>query len=175
MNTLPQRTAWAARACGVCVVVLPCLMSAVVSTHARADVYKWVDEHGNTIISNVRPSRAKVTQYEVTVEDSPAVARSPQRVTTPTEQMLLDKVDRLERQLAAQQYAPPPPPTYYSGYDYTPPPPPPYYSSYYPSYYYPWVPSYSVAVPGRTFVSRPRFAFTRSFAVRGGFAHRGRR
>jgi hypothetical protein len=93
--------------------------------------------------------------------------------------MLLDKLDRLERQLVAQQYAQQsqavPPASYYGSYNAPPPPPPGYYGSDYASYY-PSLISYPYAFfPARTIVGRSRFAFGRSGVVHGGFVHRGRR
>jgi hypothetical protein len=136
-------------------LALVCLLSLLGSTAANADIYKWTDENGKTVISNSRPeSGQKVKNLEVTVREtkSPVVPQT-------TQQMLLDKLDNLERQLAAQQQTQAlPPPPYYSA---SPPPPPPNY--YYPdSYagYYPSVAAYPYGFYGGTpFFGRARHAF----------------
>src|SRR5689334_22272607 len=114
-------------------LALACLLSLAGATAAYADIYKWTDENGKTVISNSRPEAGqKVKNLEVTVREtkSPVVPQT-------TQQMLLDKLDNLERQLAAQQQAQAlPPPPYYSA---SPPPPPPNY--YYPDAYAGYYPS----------------------------------
>ena len=153
-------------------VLLPVLLSLLSPLSAWSDIYKWTDERGNTVISNVAPPNPnKVKDVELLVKETPRSAA--QRAETPTEQMLQERIDRLERQVQAQRYAPRAasgPPPVYSSYpsDYYAPPPPPqpdYFGSYYPSFY----PGYSfILAPGRGF-SRPRaFGFNR-----GGFSHRG--
>jgi hypothetical protein len=149
---------------------LPLLLSLFASTTACADIYKWTDEQGNTVISNVRPTRLdKVKNFEVAVEETKNSVAA-----TATKQMLLDKLDRLERQLVAQQYAqqaavvPP-----YGSYNpaLQPPPPPGYYGAYSPLLSYPYA-----FYPATTFVTRPRFALAHN-GIRGGAMsiHRGRR
>ena len=151
---------------------LPFFMALFAATTAWADVYKWTDEQGTTVISNVRPTRLdKLKNFEVAVEETKSSV-----VATPTKQMLLDKLDRLERQLVAQQYAQQAaavPPPGYGSYNpaLQPPPPPGYYGGYSPplSYAYPFY-------PATAFVTRPRFAFAHN-GMRGGSIsiHRGRR
>jgi hypothetical protein len=154
-------------------LAVPFFVALLAPTVAWGDIYKWTDERGNTVISNVRPTNlARVTNFEVTVEEMKGTA-----VATPTERMLLDKLDKLERQLLAQQYAQQvavaPPVSPYASYNpaLQPPPPPGYYSAYSPplSYPYPFF-------PATTIVTRPRFAFAHN-GVRGGSIamHRGRR
>jgi hypothetical protein len=139
------------------------LVAALGSASAWAEIYKWVDEKGGTVYSNVQPTRTRnVKNLEVVVEDEKTPeSASASAAATRREQELLDRISRLERQLEAQAYqAPPPPPApqYYSGSYY----PSSYYpSSYYPSTYYPAYYPYAVlpgrfVVPTRTFVS-PRF------------------
>jgi Domain of unknown function (DUF4124) len=158
------------------------LISLVVPATAWGDIYKWTDEQGKTNFSNVPPTKpGKVKNVEIVLKEA--------RPTPPTEQELLARIESLERQLQARQYAAQapavPPPTPYGGYyPSTPPPPPPpnyydsgygssYYPDYYPSYYYP---SYSYAVyPARTFIGRRVFAAPRGGSFRGGGGHRGRR
>ena len=159
------------------------ILAVLVSASAWSDVYKWTDERGNTVISNARPRPAdNVRNFEVTVEDPKGSAKAmrPVLAATPTEQLLLDKIEGLERRLQPQ---PVPPANYYGSYPPAPPPPAPagYYGSDYFGYYYPSFASYpSVFYPSRTIVSRPRSAFGHSgFAhsgfARGGAVHRGRR
>jgi hypothetical protein len=164
------------RVCGLSCLfaLLPAFLSLLAPATAWGDVYKWTDEQGNPVISNVRPANPKkVRNFEV-------VAKETERAATRTEQILLDRIDNLERQLRTQQYPPQAQavPSYYGSYNpaQPPPPPPSYYSSNYPDYYYPWLPSYStVFFPTRTFVSRPRFGFAHSGFIRGSSVHRGRR
>jgi uncharacterized protein DUF4124 len=151
---------------------LPFLVSLFASTTACADIYKWTDEQGNTVISNVRPTRVdNVKNFEVAVEETKSSV-----VATATKQMLLDKLDRLERQLVAQQYAqqvPVAPPASYGSYNpaLQPPPPPGYYSAYSSLLSYPYA-FYSAT----SIVTRPRFAFAHNGARGGSISiHRGRR
>jgi hypothetical protein len=158
-------------------LAVPFFVALLAPTVAWGDIYKWTDEGGNTVISNVRPTNlARVTNFEVTVEETKGTA-----VATPTERMLLDKLDRLERQLQAQQYAQQvavaPPTIAYGSYNPALPPPPPappppgYYSAYSSQLSYPYA-----FYPVTTIVTRPRFAFPHR-GVRGGSIsiHRGRR
>ena len=163
------------------------LIFLIIPATAWGDIYKWTDEQGRINISNVPPpSAGKARNVEIVLKE-----------VKPTEQELLARIERLERQQQARQYpaqAPgaPPPTPYGSYYPPTPPPPPPpnyydsgydagydsgYYSSgyypsypsYYPTYSYPVVPAYSYAAyPRRAFISRPVFAAPRGGAFRGG-------
>ena len=181
--------------------LLPALISLVIPATAWGDIFKWTDEQGRMVVSNVPPTKSgKANNVQLLVEETRPATKAPasirEHVATPTEQALIAKIESLERQLQAPQYAAQaptvPPPTPYGGYyPSTPPPPPPsssyygsgyysgYYSSYpsyYPSYYYPVMPSYSYAVyPARTFISRPVFAAPRGGSYHGGGGHRGRR
>ncbi|MGZ5144252.1 MAG: DUF4124 domain-containing protein [Burkholderiales bacterium] len=156
-------------------VLLTPLLAAVGPATAWADIYKWTDERGGTVISNARPTHpSKVKNFEVAVEEVKSTI-----VAAPADQMLLDKLDRLERQLLAQQYLQQaqtlPLTSNYAGYNPAPPPPPPgYFGIDYPGYYYPPVISSPYVFYGaRPFVSRPRFAVAHNSVVRGGFAHSG--
>lgn len=170
----PKENVLPARIRGVWFAFLAVFLSLLVPA-AWGDVYKWTDERGNTVISNARPAHLdKVKNFEVAVEEPKGA------VATPAEKMLLDKLDRLERQLLAQQYVQQaqiaPPPTYGSYNPAPPPPPPGYFGSDYSGYYPSLLSSPSFFYGGRSMVSRPRFAFAHSgSAVRGGFAHHGRR
>jgi hypothetical protein len=153
----------------------------------RSDIYKWTDEQGGTVISNIlpeNPDKAKNVE-RVVKEPKPAVPAS-RPAATPTEQMLLDKIDSLERRLQARTYLPPAPPApsavpadYYpdSGY-YYPPPQPAHYTNYAPVYYarpayvYPMAPAYSTIVYPRTFVARTTPVRVQHGNYRGGASHR---
>jgi hypothetical protein len=155
-----------------------CLTLLAPATVWGDSIYKWTDERGITVISNVQPVKSSgMSEVELlSTATRPAtqlpVARSPQ-AATPKEQALEARVENLERQLQAQQYEqepqadpqsgypggyypapvpPPPDPGYYSGYDAG------YNPGYYPGYYNPWLPAYSVIVaPARSFARRPAF------------------
>jgi len=166
------------------------------SARAAADIYAWTDARGQTVISNVQPSRSeRVRNLRLVAKESPPSAQAAdpaKRAATRTEQALLDRIAGLERQLQAAQSAPLPQALAPAPYDYYPaPPPPPVYDTgdypayYYPSaayapvYYYPYAPAYFVARP-RVFAPRPAFVHPRGGFVRGGFVrgasmHRGRR
>ena len=172
--------------------LLPTLISLVVPATAWGDIYKWTDEHGSTNFSNVPPIKSsKVKNVKIVVEETKPTS-IPDHVATPTEQALLTRIESLERQLQARQYAAQvpavrPPMTYSGYYPSTPPPPlppPSYYSSgyydswnypsYYPTYYLPVASSYLV-YPARTFVTRPIFMAPRGGSFHGGGGHRGMR
>ena len=168
--------------------LLLALIFLIVPSAAVADIYKWTDEKGRTWLSNVPPAKSeKVTNFELMAKDAQPASKSPAHVATPTEQALLNRIESLERQLQARQYAAqapavPPQVSYGSYYPSPPPPPPPmgyygsYYPSYYPSYYYPVVPAYSYGVyPIRTVITRPAFGFSHGSGIHGGGGHRGRR
>ena len=157
--------------------------------HASADLYKWTDERGVTVLTNVPPPNpARVRDFEVVLKETKRPSQKPgtysQEEATPTEQMLLERLDSIERRLAAQQYArDAAPPAPYSGVYYTTPPLPPPAYSYYPAYdpyyysgYATFVSSFVVANrPFRSFGFRshphvtPHRGFSRSFS------HMGRR
>ena len=155
--------AWFARIDGYSRVLA--LLAALLALFAPAtvwgDIYKWIDERGNTVLSNVKPvDPDAVRNFQLAAKETktaaqapaPAQQARPAEVVKPTEQLLLEKIESLERQVQAQQYAaqavtpvinyytapaPPPPPNYY-GYDGP---------GFYPGYYYPPPPSYSYIVP----------------------------
>lgn len=172
--------AWFARiyGCSRVLALLPICITLLAPATVLGDIYKWTDERGNTVVSNLQPvNPSTVSGMElVATVSKPAtqypVARSPQ-ARTRTEQALEARIENLERQLQAQQYAQQPQvdqQSSYSGGDYptsAPPPPDPNYNSgydpgydpgYYPSYYNPWPPSYSfIVAPARPFVRRAVF------------------
>jgi hypothetical protein len=171
-------------------LLLPPLLSLAVPATAWADIYKWTDENGGTVFSNVRPAKsARAKDVEVVVQQEAKPVSIPDRAATRTEQALLARIDSLERRLETRQYATldAPPPVSYSGYYQPTPPPPSYYDSgyywnypgYSPAYFYPFASSY-VVYPRRAFVGRPIHVAPHggSFHGRGGHAgggHRGRR
>lgn len=152
-----------------------------------ADIYKWNDERGRIVVSNVPPAEKvrnlKLVAREPKPHASAAAATPSDHVATPTEQALLRRIETLERELQTQRSAYPPapdrPPISYGSY-YPPPPPTGYYGAYYPSYYpnyyYRVVPSYTyVASATTTVITRPVSGFSHGPAYRGGGGHRGRR
>jgi hypothetical protein len=166
--------------------LLSACLSFFLPATAWSDIYKWTDEQGNLVISNASPANPKqVTGMELLAKETKPVNQSPvpvsRSVVTPTEQMLLEKVDRLERQLQAQRDPPQEQraaPVIYnaSNYQMQPPPPPSYYPSDYPSYYYPYVAPYSYVVfPVRTFSSRSSFSSSHNGSFRNGSFRHGRR
>lgn len=173
---LRNADAWLARIHGFSRVLalLPILLTLLAPATVWGDIYKWTDERGNTVISNVQPVKSsRVSDVELLVTAAKPATQSPvapsQQAATRTEQALEARIENLERQLQAQQYAQQPqvvPQSSYSGgYYSTPAPPPPepsYYSGYdpgyNPGYYNPWPPSYSfIVAPARTFARRPAF------------------
>jgi len=180
--------AWCARICGYAraLAPLPVVVFLLAPATVRGDIFKWTDERGITIISNVQPaSTAKTSGMELLAVEAKTAAPAPgarsQAAAASTEQALQERIENLERQVQAQQAqgvpqpgysqdyypAPPPPPSgpnYYSGYDpnYNSGYDPSYYGSYDPFYssgYYPYgVPiAYSyIAIPARP-LHRPGF------------------
>jgi Domain of unknown function (DUF4124) len=136
---------------------------------AWAHIYKWVDERGMTVYSNVLPEKSP-KNVQMVIEEKPA-DRAPAR-----EQQLLERIANLERQLQAQQsqqypqYIPQPPPSVdYGGY----------YQGYYPPYPYSYPYPYVVVTrrfigPARSFLS-PRFASAHVGSFHHGGMSRGRR
>ena len=146
-------------------------LSLALPAPAWAHIYKWVDERGVTVYSNVLPDKSP-KNMEVVVEEKPS-DRTRAADAMRREQQLLDRISNLERQLQAPQYqqyvSPPPPSVDYGGY----------YQSYYPSYPYPLTYPYVVVsrrfiAPARSFVS-PRFASARVASFHHGGFSRGRR
>jgi hypothetical protein len=168
-------------------VLFPVLLLLFVPAIAWADIYKWTDENGTTHFSNTGPDKsAKARNVEVVAKEAKPSA-IPDHAATRTEQALLARIESLERQLDARQYAaqapqaPPPaayyPPTtppssyYTGGYDWG-------YPGYYPAYY-PFASSYAV-YPRRAFAGRPVFVAPRGGSFHGhgsrvGGGHGGRR
>lgn len=172
--------AWFARiyGCSHVLALLPICLTLLAPATVWGDIYKWTDERGNTVVSNLQPvNPSTVSGVELVATVTKPATQYPvapsQRADARTEQALEARIEDLERQLQAQQYAqqpqvdpqssysegyyptpdpPPPDPNYYSGYD------PGYNPGYYPSYYNPWPPSYSfIVAPARPFVRRPVF------------------
>jgi len=177
--------AWFARIYGFSRVLalLPIFLTLLAPATVWGDIYKWTDERGNTVVSNLQPvNPSLVSGVELVATATKPVTQYPvapsQRAATRTEQTLEARIEDLERQLEAQQYAQQPqvdPQSSYPGdYSATPAPPPPdpsYYSGYdqgyNPSYYNPWPPSYSfIVAPARPFVRRPAFVNRPVFAGR---------
>jgi len=146
------------------------LLLVLIPMRAAADVYKWADERGTTVISNIPPAdSARVTNLEVVLKETKRAGQKSE--TTPTEQMLLDRVESLERQLA-QQYARErmaPPPNVVS-YSNPPLPPPAYPAPYYPAYYPPYYPNYYSPYAFPFFYPS---VSTIVFPSRSGFRHHG--
>jgi Domain of unknown function (DUF4124) len=148
------------------VAVIATVLCASSPATAWAHIYKWVDERGMTVYSNVLPEK-KPKNVEMVIEEKPS-DRTPAADAMRREQQLLDRIGNLERQLQAQQYQ-----------QYIPPPPPPSidYAGYYPSYY----PLYPYVVLTSRFVGRahsfisPRFASARVASFHHGGMSRGRR
>ena len=140
---------------------------------AWAEIYKWTNEEGGTTYSNVLPSKpTRVKNVEVVIEDEKPDKAAASAAASRREQELLERINRLERQVQVQQYQGPllpPPPDYSASY------PSSYYASpYYPAFYaFPYgVVRTRFAAPVRRFVS-PGFTRVSSFHRAG--IHRGRR
>jgi hypothetical protein len=181
--------AWFARiyGCSRVLVLLPIGLTLLAPATVLGDIYKWTDERGNTVVSNLQPvNPSMVSGVELVATVAKPAAQYPvapsQRAGTRTEQALEARIEDLERQVQAQQYTQQPqvdPQSGYSGGDYPAPPPPPpdpnyysgydpgYDSGYYPSYYNPWPLSYSfIVAPARPFVRRPVFVNRPGFVGR---------
>ena len=132
---------------------------------AVADIYKWTDAQGATVISNVAPQDGRAAQHIEVIAREPKGAKSSAPAETQiaaTERRLLERIENLERELRAERstravpYDTPSytsfatrPPVYPDAY---PPSHPSYYS--YPSYAYPH--AYSYVYPSAAYVVRPR-------------------
>jgi hypothetical protein len=130
---------------------------------ALADIYMWTDEKGGTVISDQRPENPQAAKnVKVLVKESEGGPRTEVRLsrqeTTRNEQILIERVDSLERQLREERYRPPDPPpanTYSSGYYAVPASAPPavvYDGGYYPPYYH--VPPAYVVLGATSFIGR---------------------
>lgn len=155
--------AWLARIDGYSRVLalLPALVALLAPATVWGDIYKWIDERGNTVLSNVKPvDPDAVRNFQLAAKETrtaaqapaPAQQARPAEVVKPTEQLLLEKIESLERQVQAQQYAAQAQavPQVINYYNTTPAPPPPpsyYDAGFPPGYYYPPPPSYSYIVP----------------------------
>ncbi len=134
-----------------------------------ADIYRWTDENGSTVLSDTPPPEpAKAKNFKTVLKGTTPAAPVVAATNGPTlaEQELRLRLERLERELQARQYAAPAP---------LPPPPPTdiYYRSAYPNYYYPVRGPY-VAYPATPYVTSAAFAHARSRATHVGGGHRGR-
>jgi hypothetical protein len=123
----------------------------VAPAYAGAAIYKWVDENGTTVYSNTRPADARLAkQSKVVVPDEAPKAASEaaaREAAARRERELLERIARLERELAAQRAAPPPVQYVAPTMPYVAPTP-----EYYPPVYYP-----GVAYPAAVVVRTPRF------------------
>ena len=85
------------------------ILLAAASSPAHAQVYKWVDENGRTHYSDKAPQTVKkvdtVTADRVSVYTAPEMPTALAQPYVPASSVLADKVDRLERQLYAEQLA----------------------------------------------------------------------
>jgi len=147
-----------------------CVLLALVIAPACADIYRWTDENGRTVISDLPPPEPnKAKNFKTVLKESAPAApvAAPARGPTLVEQELRLRLERLERELQARQYV-----------VQAPPPPPPsdvYYRSAYPNYYYPVrSPSY-VVYPIAAYVTSAAFARSRSHSTHVGGGHQGRR
>lgn len=86
------------------------MMLAALSAHAQ--VYKWVDEHGVSNYSSAPPAKITARLKPAIIEDrisvypsGPAVQKAISAISQSKERMLSDRIDLLERQLAAERQA----------------------------------------------------------------------
>src|SRR2546426_10888644 len=82
-------------------------LSLALPAPAWAHIYKWVDERGVTVYSNVLPEKSP-KNVEVVVEEKPS-DRTPAAEAMRRGQQLLERVAHLQRELRAQQYPQYPP------------------------------------------------------------------
>lgn len=138
--------------------LLPLLAAILSPAGARADLYRWTDEEGRTVISDMLPlDPGKVSGMKLLARASKAVTPAPATASVPAadakQQELEARIADLERRLQEQPTAPAPPAQASDG-GYYPAPPAPEPSSYvaeyqpvyYPVPYYVSVPAYSVIV-----------------------------
>lgn len=84
------------------------ILLAAASTPAHAQIYKWVDGNGTTHYSDKAPAGAKkldTVSDRVSVYTAPEMPRALARPDAVPSAALNDRVDRLERQLAAERLA----------------------------------------------------------------------
>ena len=161
------------------------VLLACAPTLAAADIYIWTDESGSTVISNERPDAGSALRdFKVVLKEGKRTAqndtRDAIRESTPTEQQLLDRIDRLEREVCERQHRADaeqlaPAKTYSSGFYAVPPQAQPavvYESDYFPPYYYS-PPSY-VVIGATPIVGRPFGLRHRHFARGHARAHGGK-
>ena len=178
-----------ARASGA-LLLLTGLLLLTAPTRATADIYKWIDARGVTVLSNSPPEdRSEVTQLEVVAKEvkrSPGTGRlSTSREPEPAEHSLLERIEDLERELRAQQYAreavvpSTPQHVIYATPHLAPshgsPHPPNFYPEGYPPHAVPLIPFYPAVT---TIVVRPKSHFhhhgvKRPFPHKGVFSHGG--
>jgi hypothetical protein len=118
---------------------------------AWSQIYKWTDEEGMTVYSNVRPAPGRkpkdlelLLEEEKPVPPGEAARRSMQAAQDEAirkEQALQQRVDKLERTLQALQYR--------EEMASVPPPPYGYYESLDPTFGFPYAYGFSYAVPAR--------------------------
>src|SRR3989442_7568578 len=77
-------------------------LSLALPAPAWAHIYKWVDERGVTVYSNVLPEKSP-KNVQMVVEEKPA-DRAPAADAMRREQQRPDRGAHLQRQLQAQQY-----------------------------------------------------------------------
>jgi hypothetical protein len=135
---------------------------------AFAAIYKWVDENGTTVYSNVPPDdRALAKQAKVVVRDDTAAPAAPRDENARREREfreVLARIDRIEQELAAQRSAPP---VQYVAPQMQPVPQAADWTSS-PAFFPGVVPA--VVFPSVVIVRpKPRFFFPRSVQVRQGF------
>ena len=160
----------------------------VAPASAFADVYRWTDTNGTTVFSSSPPEEGSDARNVVIVaKEKPRVIRGTKETiedyAAANQQILSSRIDSLERQVQAQQYAQASMPQYQAAYpsDYYSTPAPTYYSEpYYDPYSYPYYGSYPYSYPYSyyppvTVFVRPRgFASHRTFArpfVHGAVVH----
>jgi Domain of unknown function (DUF4124) len=84
------------------------ILLAAASTPAHAQIYKWVDGSGTTHYSDKAPAGARkldTVSDRVSVYAAPEMPKAPARPDAASSAALNDRVDRLERQLYAEQLA----------------------------------------------------------------------
>ncbi|HET7765729.1 MAG TPA: DUF4124 domain-containing protein [Burkholderiales bacterium] len=84
------------------------ILLAAASAPAYAQIYKWVDESGRTHYSDKAPQSAKrvdAVADRVSTYSAPEAPAALPQPNAPVNAALLDQVDRLERQLNAEQAA----------------------------------------------------------------------
>lgn len=157
-----------ARGVSLLLAAMSVLVFAGVPAVALGEVYKWLDERGKTVFSDVPPAKVDSAQkLELVAKDSRLSTYPPVPGPTPTERALLARIENLERQLQARQntaasavYTLPGP--YGNAYPTTPSiVPGDYYADYPRAYAYPVSRPRVVVYPVATYVSRPVYVAPR--------------